>query len=66
MDNQIKPILRGEYKGIEFSYTPIDPQDECNGVLDITHRNGVKSTHRIENWSEARVFQYIVSFNKVV
>ena len=59
-------MLKGTYKSVEFNYTPHSDKEEANGILIIKLRNGVESTHIINNWGVTRIFQYIASMEKLV
>lgn len=59
-------MLKGNFKGIEFEYNPHDKEHESNGILIVKHRNGVESSHIINNWHYTRIMQYVISMDKTV
>jgi len=58
--------MEGVYKEVKYKYTPHSKDNFSYGVLIVNLKNGVESTHIIENWAATRIFQYIVSMENLV
>lgn len=52
-----KETFEGNYNGVEFNYN----RTGKDGILKIKLKNGVESTHVLNNWAITRVMQYIES-----
>jgi hypothetical protein len=57
--------LAGNYGDVKFRFN-WQGEEQKTGILIVNLRNGVESTHIIENWGITRVFQYIESMKTLV